>query len=161
GSGFREIQFHSDAVGIVEKELRVAGAWHDALTELYILRVQPLAQAFDIRRGKGDVVEAPGVLIFLLGAADHDTIPRLSRAHQVHRRGAARIKPVAGEIERRAVADLEPEHGDIEFLGALEVLWLDREMLQSAKWHWCSPCCQTKVRSASAPSIQAPTVSKW
>src|SRR2546429_8828592 len=60
-SGLREIQFHADAVGIVEKELRVAGARHDALAEFHVPRLQPLAHALDIAGGEGDVIEPPGV----------------------------------------------------------------------------------------------------
>src|SRR5215471_19614106 len=133
-SSLGKIQLHADAVGIVEEELRVAGAWHDALPDFHILRLQPLSYGLDIGRGEGDVVEPAGVLVFLLGAANHDALARFACAHQVHGGGAAGIEPVAREIERRAVADLKPEHLDIEVLGALEVLGLDRVVLQFAKW---------------------------
>jgi hypothetical protein len=57
----------------VEKELRVSGSRHDAFAKLHIFGLQTLAYAFDIRRGKGDMVETPGVLVLLLGATT--TIP--------------------------------------------------------------------------------------
>src|SRR6266481_8370455 len=56
-----KIQFHADAVGIVEKELRIAGARHDALAEFDILRQQALAHTVDVGRGKGDLVEPASV----------------------------------------------------------------------------------------------------
>jgi hypothetical protein len=34
---FGEIQFHADAVGVVEEELCVAGARHDAFAEFHVL----------------------------------------------------------------------------------------------------------------------------
>src|SRR5437870_3072028 len=77
---FREIQLHADAVGIVEKELGVAGARHDAFAEFYFVFLQALAHAVGIGGGKGDVVEPAGVLVFLLGAAHHDALARLARA---------------------------------------------------------------------------------
>lgn len=36
-SCFREVQLHADAIGIVKKELCIAGAWHDAFAELDVL----------------------------------------------------------------------------------------------------------------------------
>src|SRR5271155_5303753 len=60
-SGLGEIQLHADAIGIVEEELGVAGARHDAFAEFDILRLQPLAHTVDIGGGKGNVVEAAGV----------------------------------------------------------------------------------------------------
>src|SRR6202040_1924301 len=77
-----EIQLHADAVGIVEEELRVAGARHDALAEFHASRLQALAHTVDIGRRKGDVVEAAGVFVLLLGATHHDAFARLARAHQ-------------------------------------------------------------------------------
>src|SRR3954451_8679367 len=62
GLCLREIQFHADAVRVVEKELRVAGARHDAFTEFYVPGLQALAHAIDVGGGKGDVVEPSGVL---------------------------------------------------------------------------------------------------
>src|ERR1700682_1407908 len=92
----REIQLHADAVGIVEEELRIAGARYDALAEFHVAGLQALAHAVDVGRGKGDMVEAAGVLVFLLGTADHDAFTRLARAHQVHRCDTPGIEPVAG-----------------------------------------------------------------
>src|SRR5258708_39781090 len=71
----REIQLHADAVGIVEEELRIAGARHNALAEFHVPGLQTLAHAVGIGRGKGNVVEAASVLIFLLGATPHDSCP--------------------------------------------------------------------------------------
>src|ERR1700682_1869069 len=48
----REIQLHADAVGIVEEELRIAGARYDALAEFHIAGLQALAHAVDVGRGK-------------------------------------------------------------------------------------------------------------
>src|SRR5262249_15783619 len=94
-----------------------------------------------------------------------DALARLARAHQMHGGSAAGIEPVAGKVERRAIADLESEHVHVKTLAAFEILRLDREMLQSAQRPGLFPCfitsAQTHVRSASAPIIQAPTVSKW
>jgi hypothetical protein len=42
----REIQLHADAVGIVEKELRIAGARHDTLAEFHVSGLQALAHTF-------------------------------------------------------------------------------------------------------------------
>src|SRR6202030_2351453 len=109
-SRLRKIQLHADAVGIVEEELGVAGARHDALAEFHAFGLQALAHAVDVAGGKGDMVEAAGVLVFLRGAAHHDALARLARAHQMHGGGAAGIEPITGEIERWAIADLEPEH---------------------------------------------------
>src|ERR1035437_9715925 len=81
GSSLGEIQLHADTVGIVEKELRIAGARHDALAEFHVFGLQALAHAFYIGRRKGDMVEAAGVLVFLLGAAHHDALARFARAH--------------------------------------------------------------------------------
>src|ERR1700716_776267 len=61
-----EVQFHADAIGIVEKELGVAGTRHDALTELYPLGLQALAHAVNVISRKGDMVEPTGILVFLL-----------------------------------------------------------------------------------------------
>jgi hypothetical protein len=57
----------------------------------------------------------------------------------MHGGDAAGIEPVAGEIERRTIAVLQPQHFTVEVLGALEVLGFDGVVLQSAKWHGCSP----------------------
>src|SRR6478735_10330407 len=96
----REIQLHADAVGVVEEELRISRARHDALAEFDVARLQALAHRLDIARRKGDVIEPPGVLVLLLGVAHDDPFARLARAHQVHGGLAAGIEPVAGEIER-------------------------------------------------------------
>src|ERR1700682_3593677 len=58
-----EVQLHTDPVGIVKEELRVAGARHDALAEFHVPGLQAPAHTVDIGRGKGDVVEAAGVLV--------------------------------------------------------------------------------------------------
>src|ERR1700674_2010159 len=134
-----EIQLHADAVGIIEEKLRIAGARHDALAESHVPGLQALAHTFDIGRGKGDMVEAAGVFIFLLGAAHHDAFARLACAHQVHGGGAAGVEPVAGEVERRTIAVFQPEHIAIEILGALQIRGLDGVVLQSAEWHGLSP----------------------
>ena len=42
--------------------MSIAGAWHNAFAELDVLLFQPLAHAFDIGRGKGNVVEATGIV---------------------------------------------------------------------------------------------------
>src|SRR5882724_9207926 len=60
---------------------------------------------------------------------------RLARAHQMHGGGAARIKPVAREVERRPFAVLQPQHVAIEILGTLQIRGFDGVMLQSAEWH--------------------------
>src|SRR5438045_1458878 len=65
GSGLREIQFHTDAIGIIEEELRISGARNDALAEFDVPRLQALAHALDVAGGKGNVIEPSGVLIFL------------------------------------------------------------------------------------------------
>src|SRR6266480_1246904 len=62
-----EIELHADAIGIVEKELRIAAARHDALAELHVVGLQALAHALDIARGKSDVVEPAGIVVFFLG----------------------------------------------------------------------------------------------
>src|SRR5947207_11211220 len=85
GSGLRKVQFDADAIGIVEEELRIAGARHDAFAEFDALRLQTLAHALDIGRRKGDVVKPTGILVLFLGAAHHDALARLARAHQMHR----------------------------------------------------------------------------
>src|SRR6478672_9764641 len=103
-SRLREIQLHPDAIGIVEKELGVAGARHDALAEFYVLGLQALAHALDVACRKSDVVEPAGILVFFLGATHHDALARLARAHQVHGGDAAGIEPITREVERRAVA---------------------------------------------------------
>src|SRR6476660_7695109 len=128
-SAFRKVQLHADAVGIVEKKLRIAGARHDALAELDVFRLQTLAHALDIRRCKGNVVKPAGILVLLLGAAHHDALARLARAHQMHRGGAAGIEPVTGEIERRTVAILQTQHVAVEILGSLKVRWFDGVVL--------------------------------
>src|SRR4051812_2429118 len=132
---FREIQLHADAVGIIEEELRVAGARHDAFAEFDVLLLQALAHAIGVGGCEGDVVEPAGILVFLLGAPDHDALAWFSRAHQVHGGHAPGIEPVAREIQRRSVAVLEAEHVAIELLGALKVGGLDGVVLQGAKRH--------------------------
>src|ERR1700760_2952718 len=138
-SRFWKIQLYADPVGVVEKELSVAGARYNLLAELDVVRLQPRAHAIDVGCGEGDMIKPAGVFEFLLGAANHDSLARLAGAHQMHRCGATGIEPVTGKIERRPMADLQPEHVDIEALAAFEVLRLDREMLQSAKRHRRSP----------------------
>src|SRR5215203_3572001 len=49
---FRKIQLHADAVWIVEEELRIARARHDALAEFHAMRLQTLAHGVDIGRGE-------------------------------------------------------------------------------------------------------------
>src|ERR1700757_3206452 len=93
-SRFWKVQLHADAVGVVEEELSVAGARHNLLAELDAVRLQPLAHGLDVGGGEGDMIEAAGVLEFLLGAADHDALARLARAHQMHRCAATGIEPV-------------------------------------------------------------------
>src|SRR3954471_14221823 len=134
-----KIQLHADAVGIIEKKLRVAGTGHDALAELHLPGLQTLADTFDVAGGEGDMVEPAGVFILLLGSAHHDAFPRLARPHQVHGGSAAGIEPIAGEIERRALAVFQSEHVAIELLAALQIGGFDREMLQSAEWHGLLP----------------------
>src|SRR5947209_19979684 len=56
--GLREVQLHADTVRVIQEELRVAGARHDALAEFYASLLQALAHAVDVGGGKGDVVEA-------------------------------------------------------------------------------------------------------
>ena len=77
--------FDADAIGIIEEELRIASARHDALAEFDALRLQTLAHALDIGRRKGDVVKPTGILVLPLGAANHDALARLARAHQMNR----------------------------------------------------------------------------
>src|SRR6478672_13433493 len=103
-SRFREIQLHPDAIGIVEKELGVAGARHNALAEFHVVGLQTLAHALDVACRKSDVVESAGVVVLFLGATYHDALARLARAHQVNGGDAAGIEPIAGEVEWRAVA---------------------------------------------------------
>jgi len=50
----------------------------------------------------------------------------------MHRRGAARVEPVAGKVERRPVAVFKPEDVAIEILGAFEIGRFDGVVLQSA-----------------------------
>src|SRR5436190_5843909 len=128
-SAFREVQFDADAIGIVEEELRIAGAWHDALAEFDAFRLQTLAHVVDIGRRKGDVVKPTGILVLLLGAAHHDALARFPRTHQVYRCGAARIEPVAGEIERRTIAVFQTQHVAVEILGSFKVRWFDGVVL--------------------------------
>src|SRR5882757_5755709 len=128
-SAFREVQFDADAIGIVEEELRIAGARHDALPEFDAFRLQTLAYALDVGRCEGDVIKPTGILVLLLGAPHHDTLARLARAHQVHRGGAAGIEPVAGEIERRTIAVFQTQHVAVEILGSLKVRWFDGVVL--------------------------------
>src|SRR5438132_10846535 len=96
-SGFGEIQFHPDAIGIVEEDLGVAGARHDLLAEVDVFRRETLAHAVDVSRSEGDVVEAAGILVFLRGAPHHDAVARFAGAHQMYGGLAAGIKPVTGE----------------------------------------------------------------
>src|SRR5262245_48035791 len=84
--GLREVQLHADAIRIVEKKLRVAGARHDALAEFDALGLQALAHAVDVGGGKGDVVEPAGIFVLFLGAAHDDSLTWLARAHQVYGR---------------------------------------------------------------------------
>src|SRR5215217_1884736 len=105
-----KVQLHAHTVRIVKKDLRITGARHDALAELHVSGLQAFANAFDIGRGKGDMVQTPGVLIFLLCPAHHDAFARLACAHEVYRGNTARIEPVAGKIERRAFAVLQSQH---------------------------------------------------
>ena len=70
-----EIQPHTDAVGIVEEDLGIARAWHDAFAEFHIPGLQPLAYTLNIRRGKGDMVEAAGVVELFLSAARASRYP--------------------------------------------------------------------------------------
>src|SRR3979411_1168719 len=105
----REIQLHADAIGIVEEELRIAGARYDTFAEFHVAGLQALAHAVDVGCGKGDMVEAAGILVFLRGAAPHDAFAVLAWAHQMHGGDAAGIEPIAGEVERRTVAVLQSE----------------------------------------------------
>src|SRR5450631_601446 len=77
--GLREIQLHANTVGIVEEELRIAGARHNALAEFHVPGLQPVAHALNIAGGKGNMVEAAGVLVFLLGATHHDAFAGFAR----------------------------------------------------------------------------------
>src|SRR3954451_5965380 len=72
------------AAWVTEEDLLAAGARHDLLAELDLLGLEPLAHARNVAGGKGDVVEAAGVLELLLGAAHHDAVARLARAQQMH-----------------------------------------------------------------------------
>jgi len=58
----REIQLHSDAIGIVAEELGVTGPRHDALPEFDAFRPQSGPHALHIGDGKGDKVERLRVL---------------------------------------------------------------------------------------------------
>ena len=109
--------------------MRVAGARHDAFAEFDVPGLQTPTHAFDIGGGEGDVVEAAGVFVFLVDAAHHYPFARLARAHQMHGRGAAGIKPIAGKIERRTVAILEAEHVAVELLGLFQIGRFDRVVL--------------------------------
>ena len=109
--------------------MRVAGARHDALAEFDVPGLQTPTHAVNVGGGKGDVVEAAGVFVFLLGATHHYPVARLARAHQMHGRGAAGIKPIAGKIERRTVAILEAEHVAVELLGLFQIGRFDRVVL--------------------------------
>src|SRR3954452_8247848 len=151
---FGKIQLHADTIRIVEKDLRISGTGHNALAEFHVLRLKALANTFDISRGEGDVVEASGIVVFFLRATHHDAFARLARAHQVYRGNTAGIEPVARKIERRTFAVLQSQHIAIEILGALQIGWLNREMLQSTKRHFL--LLRPKVRSVSGPMIQAP-----
>src|ERR1019366_3091942 len=51
-----EIELDADAVGIMEEELRIAGARHDAFAEFHAAGLQAFAHALDIGGGEGDVV---------------------------------------------------------------------------------------------------------
>ena len=51
-SRLREIKFHADAIGVVEKELRIAGARHDAFAEFDVPGLQALADAIDAELGR-------------------------------------------------------------------------------------------------------------
>ncbi len=119
--------------------MRIAAARHDALAELHVVGLQALAHAVDIARGKSDVVEPAGIVVFFLGTTHHDALARLARAHQVHGGDAAGIEPITGEVERRAVAVLQPKHVAIEVLGALQIGRFDGVMLQGAERHRVSP----------------------
>src|SRR3954470_4833904 len=121
----REIQLYADAVGIVEEDLLAAGARDHLLAEFHLLGLELAANAGNVARGEGDVVETTGILEFLLGAAHDDAFARLAVAQQMHGRDAAGIEPVAGEAERRAVAVLEPQHFAVELPGLLEIGRLD------------------------------------
>src|SRR5215470_5158354 len=95
--GRREVQLDADAVGIVEEDLLAAGARDHLLAELHLLGLELLAHAADVGSGKGDVVEAAGVLELLLVAAHDNAFARLAGPEQVHGRHAAGIEPVARE----------------------------------------------------------------
>src|SRR5260370_27529254 len=130
----RETQFHADAVGIVEEELRIAGARHNALAEFDVLGPEPVAHALSIGSGKGNMVEAAGVLVFLLGATHHDAFAGFARTHQVHGSGAAGIEPVAREVQRRAGGVFGFHPLAIGYLGAFEITGSDRVVLESSEW---------------------------
>ena len=49
--------------------MRIAGARHNALAEFYIPELQAFAHAVNVGRGKGDMVEAAGVVELFLSAA--------------------------------------------------------------------------------------------
>src|SRR5581483_4307253 len=87
----RKIQFHADPVGSVEEKLRVAGARHDAFAELDVSGLKTLAHALDVARRERDVIEPAGILEFLLGAADHNALSWLARAHQMNGGDTSRI----------------------------------------------------------------------
>src|SRR5579872_2411917 len=71
------------------------------LAELHVFGLKPLAHGVRVGRGKGDVVETPGVLEFLLGAADDNALARLARAHQMHGGDAAQGNRAAGDRHSR------------------------------------------------------------
>src|SRR3981081_4440647 len=105
-----EIQLQGDASGIVEEELRIAGARYDALAEFHVAGLQALAHAVDVGCGKSDMVEAAGICVFLPGAAHDKAFARFACAQQMHGGDAAGIEPVAGESERRTLAVVQSEH---------------------------------------------------
>jgi hypothetical protein len=129
----REIQLHADVVGIVEDDLRLTTARHDLLAELHIPGLQALPNTVDVGCGKGDMVQAAGVVELLLGAAHHDALARLALPHQMHGSDAAGIEPIARKVERRTVAVLQPKHVAMEVLGAFQIGGLDGVMLQGAE----------------------------
>ena len=50
--------------------------------------LKALAHAVHVGGGKRDMIEAAGVLVFLLGATNHSAFTRLAGAHQMDRRRA-------------------------------------------------------------------------
>src|SRR5207248_10914750 len=124
---FGEIQLHAHAIRIVEEDLRISSTRHNALAEFHVLRLKALANTFDISRGEGDVVEASVSSYFF--SVPRTTMP--SRGLRVPIRCTVATPPVARKIERRTFAVLQSQHIAIEILGALQIGWLHREMLQS------------------------------